>query len=182
MRYIARFVDSRLDNLTNYKKEIPNVEIYIDKNRNPIGAFVEALKMAGQDACIQMEDDCVLTSNFDVKIKNEVAKRPDAVIQFFSMRGKDITIGSRWDNNYIGLLCTYFPKGMCSDIAKYFTGSFWDANQHQVDGLDLMVDEYLKKKKQKYWICVPNLVDHIVQKSVIDPRRSSKRVSKTFIK
>ena len=91
MRYIARFVDSRFDNLDVYKKEIPNIEVYVDRNKNPIGAFIEALKMAGDDACIQMEDDCILTSNFDRKINEEVSKHPDSVIQFFSMRSKDLT-------------------------------------------------------------------------------------------
>lgn len=182
MRYIARFVDSRMDNLEVYKKEIPNVEVYIDRNRNPIGAFIEALKMAGDDACVQMEDDCILTSDFDRKINEEVAKHPDSVIQFFSMRSKDLTVGSRWDNRYIMGQCTYYPNGKASQLVYYFKGSLWEKHQHSVDGLDLLVDEFLKHNREKYWICVPNLVDHIVQKSVIDPRRSQKRVSKTFIK
>ena len=182
MRYIARFVDNRLDNLVEYKKEIKNIEVYIDRNKNPIGAFVEALKMADDDACVQMEDDCILTSNFDEKIKQEIAKNPDSIIQFFSMRTKDLTIGSRWDNNYIMAQCTYYPKGKCKEIVNFFKGSFWDINQHNIDGLDSMVNDFLKQNKEKYWICVPNLVDHIVQKSIIDPRRSTKRVSKTFIK
>jgi hypothetical protein len=182
MRYIARFVDSRFDNLDVYKKEIPNIEVYVDRNKNPIGAFIEALKMAGDDACIQMEDDCILTSNFDRKINEEVSKHPDSVIQFFSMRSKDLTIGSRWDSRYLMGQCTYYPKGKASQLVDYFKGSFWDENQHEIDGLDLLVSDFLKYNRERYWICIPNLVDHIVQKSIIDPRRSPKRVSKTFIK
>ena len=181
MRYIARFVESRIGNLAEYKREIPDIEVYVDRVRNPIGAFIEALKMAGDDACVQMEDDCILTSDFRAKLEREVRQRPDSFIQFFSMRGDDITKGARWDRNYIMGQCTYYPAGRAAELIQYFKGSFWDLNQHKVDGLDMLVAEFLKSKKEKYWICVPNLVDHIEGKSVIDPRRSSKRQSKTFL-
>lgn len=181
MRYIARFVVSREANLENYRKEIPQVEVYVDRERNPIGSFVRALEMAGNDPCVQMEDDCVLCRDFDKKVQAVVAERPDSLIQFFSMRKADITVGSRWDNAYLMGQCTYYPAGACASLLKYFKGSVWDLRQHEVDGLDLLVRDWLRHHKQKYWICVPNLVDHIVQKSVIDPRRSSKRVSKTFV-
>lgn len=181
MRYIARFVESRMGHLADYRREIPDIEIYVDRDRNPVGAFIEALKLAGDDACVQMEDDCILAYNFTDKLEREVKLHPDSFIQFFSMRGDDLTKGARWDRNYIMGQCTYYPPGRAAELVRYFKNSFWDLNQHKVDGLDLLVAEFLKSKKEKYWICVPNLVDHIEGKSVIDPRRSSKRQSKTFI-
>jgi hypothetical protein len=46
-----------------------------------------------------------------------------------------------------------------------------------------MVADYLASTKQRYWINCPNLVDHIVGKSIIDPRRAStNRQSFTFVK
>jgi len=46
--------------------------------------------------------------------------------------------------------------------------------------LDTMIGDWLKKRKERYWVVVPNLADHQIGKSAIDSRRSSKRVSKTF--
>ena len=49
------------------------------------------------------------------------------------------------------------------------------------NGTDAMVRDFLKDRKEKYWIHCPSLVDHRQGKSVIDPRRSSKRQSFTFV-
>ena len=42
------------------------------------------------------------------------------------------------------------------------------------------INDFSKDIKIKYWNVCPNLVDHKIMKSRIDPRRSSKRQSFTF--
>jgi hypothetical protein len=48
------------------------------------------------------------------------------------------------------------------------------------NGTDQMVCDFLKSRREKYWLHVPSLVDHRIAVSMIDPRRSSKRQSLTF--
>ena len=100
------------------------------------------------------------------------------------MRNDDLTIGSRWDNNFIANLCFYIPKNHANAIIEwhkdYWVPSNYEGNM-PTSASDLFVRSYLKKKiKKKYWIVIPNLVDHRIGKSAIDKRRSSKRISKTF--
>lgn len=49
-----------------------------------------------------------------------------------------------------------------------------------MSGLDLMVADWLKGRREKYWIHVPSLVQHRTLPSLIDSRRSTKRQSQTF--
>lgn len=180
--YVARFVEERLGNLSGYQSQIPNISIYVDYERNPIGAFINALKIAGDNPCVMFEDDVLLCDNFIQRSNEAILRHPDSVIQFFSMRGKDIEVGSRWDNDFIMAQCVYLPRNYARLITEYFKGTVWDLNQHTINGLDLLIRDFLKSRKEKYWIECPNLVDHRIGKSVIDSRRSSKRISKTFKK
>ncbi len=43
-----------------------------------------------------------------------------------------------------------------------------------------MVADFLKERHMRYYIHVPSLVEHRIGKSLIDPRRSSRRQSLTF--
>ena len=182
MQYIVRAVESRLDHVGGYGAQIPEVKVLVDRQRKIIGHFIKALAEAGNDACVQMEDDVVLCDNFKERIETEIAKHPEALIQFFSMRKKDIDIGSRWDNNFINLQCFYLPPTYARQICEWFPRTPWDYSQDEIDGADSMMDDWLKSRKEKYWICVPNLVNHVIGSSVIDKRRFKNRVSKTFKK
>ena len=179
------------ETFANYVIErIPNLIISYDNFTDP-GKFKntsyknaqKAWKLAGEEACVQLEDDIILCNNFITKIEKAISERPNDVIQFFSMRKTDLTIGSRWDagRNYLMAQCTYFPAKISSGILSF--SKKYDNIGHKSHPLDSMVADYLASTKQKYWINCPSLVDHIVGKSMIDPRRAStNRQSFTFVK
>ena len=132
-----------------------------------------------------MEDDIILCDNFYNKIMKVIAERPHDVIQFYSMRKKDLTVGSRYEygGNFLCHLCYYLPQGMAKEVYKHSL-EFEDSceyGEHRSPN-DLVTRSYFQKHKIKYWLHIPNLVDHKVGKSMIDPRRSSKRQSLTFKK
>ena len=114
------------------------------------------------------------------KIALEIEKRPDDVIQFFSMRKDDLTIGSRYINGgrFCMNQCFYLPAGMSRDILDYMDS--WGRYAEHPTGYDILMADFFKSRKIKYWNVCPNLVDHAQGKSRIDPRRSSKRQSFTF--
>ena len=181
VRMIVKAVPDRIDYIKYLKENIPNSEWCIDKNKSAWDTFLRSLEMAGDDPCVHMEEDIILTSNFELKLNRVIEEMPETFIQFFSMRKKDLTEGSRWDNNFLMNQCWYAPSGYSSKILKF--AKDWAVNNLEIhpSGTDTMVCDFLKSRKEKYWIHCPSLVDHRVSKSMIDPRRSSKRQSLTFV-
>jgi hypothetical protein len=177
-RIIIRAVRERQPYVDYLMENLPDAEVCWDTTRNAMNTFLDALRMAGDDPVIHMEDDAVLAENFRERVQAEIAKRPNTVIQFFSMRKDDIEVGCRMDGNFLAAVCFYFPAGYSKELLAYFP--IWGNRKIHPTGLDTMIGDWLKKRKERYWIVVPNLANHQIGKSAIDSRRSSKRVSKTF--
>lgn len=186
MRIIIRAVPSRLSMVEYLKKHLPQAEVLMDNNDPALDGkvkcmltFKRALAAAGRGACLHMEDDAVLTRDFAAKAEVAIAARPDRVIQFFSMRKDDATVGSRWDRSFMMTQCFYLPPLYSAAIVAHAPD--WQARHPEhPGGIDLLVADWLKRRKEAYWIHCPSLVDHRVAKSAASPGRSSKRQSKTF--
>lgn len=164
-------------------QHLEDAEFCFDKDHNPMETFLRSLEMAGDDPVIHMEDDIIITKDFSKKAEAAIAEHPDSIIQFFSMRQADLTTGSRWDSGskYLMNQCWYSPPGYCPTLLDFHpiwceAGTEWDSHQ----GLDSMVAALMKRNKERYWIHCPSLVDHRVEVSLIDKRRSSRRQSFTF--
>lgn len=186
-RIIIRGVPWRQGMIDYLARELPDAEWVIDTPADPKAdnrgratqSFLRALLLAGDGPAVLMEDDVTLCPAFRRKLEAEIAARPRNVIQFFSMRSADLTVGSRWDRKYMMSQCTYFPAGYCAQLAAYLPR--WCAS-HPEDpgGYDVLVDQWLRERKEPFWIRCPSLVDHRVAASVMDRRRSSKRQARTF--
>lgn len=178
MRIIIRAVRERAEFIAYLQRELPSAEWCFDERRDAMDTFLRALNMAGDDPVVHMEEDVILCKGFLEKLEREIAARPENVVQFFSMRKADLEIGSRWDNNFLMGQCFYLPRGVSRAIYDFHT--LWPGKTIHPTGLDNMVSDWLKSRKEKYWIHVPSLVDHRVTKSAINPKRSTKRQSLTF--
>lgn len=184
MKIIIRAVRKRKDFVDKMLKQIPNAIVYYDDVfKNAMKSFLYVLETNGEDAVVILEDDIELTSNFLIKLGVALKEHEHEVVQFFSMRKSDLTIGSRYDNNYLMGQCTYFPKGYTKLLREFY--DVWKDTKNGIanpTGTDTMVNDFLRSRKENYWIHCPSLVQHLEVKSVIDSRRSSKRQSKTFQK
>lgn len=178
IRFIMRTVGDV--DLTEYTSQIPNLEICKDTTKNAMDTFKKSLEMVGESASVNMEDDIILCKDFYNEIIKEIKKRPNDVIQFFSMRGDDLKVGSRYINGSLFMMnqCFYLPKGMSKELLEYMEE--WSRYGEHPTGYDILMADFFKKNKIKYWNVCPNLVDHKVCKSRINVRRSSKRQSLTF--
>lgn len=177
-------VPQREQNLEYLSRHIPNLEVVWDQTRNAMDTFLLACSEAGDDPVVRLEDDIVLTKDFVAKVTEVVEQHPETLIQFFSMRKADLTVGSRWENgaSYLMNQCAYYPAGMSRRLIDFYHSPAWQAyTSEHPNGTDFMVQRMLQSEKQQYRLHCPSLVDHLVMKSVIDPRRSSKRQSKTFV-
>jgi hypothetical protein len=178
MRIIIRAVKERGEYIDYLKNYLPTAEWCFDEKKDAMHTFLKGMKMAGNDACIHMEEDIILTKNFLEKAKKVIVQKPFTLIQFFSMRKADLEIGSRWDNTFMMNQCHYNPPNFSRYFLEYW--EHWEDRVKEPYGYDTMMQSFLRKNKIKYWISVPSLVDHRIAKSMIDPRRSSKRQSLTF--
>ena len=180
MRIIIKAVPERQDFIEYLRRILPTAEFCFDEKKCAFDTFLRSLEMAGSDPCIHMEEDILLTQNFELKAKQVIARKPWNLIQFFSMRKKDLTEGSRWDNSFLMNQCFYAPPNYSADMRAFYDSWAVSKLEKHPNGTDQMVCDFLKAKKEKYWIHCPSLVDHRIAKSIIDPRRSSKRQSLTF--
>lgn len=183
-----RAVKSRLAEIARLKADLPAANIVLDQFSNNCGLtsqqrcflnFEYALKLAGQFAAVHMEDDVELTSNFHDKLSAEIVKRPDVLIQFFSIRPKDLELGSRWDNNFLMGQCFYVPPTMGLKILTF--SRTWTKRAQFPGGPDLMVRDFLKAHAIKYWLHVPSLVQHKRITSARNKKCTFIRQSPTFI-
>lgn len=158
--------DAAFDNLTGSQRATRN--------------FLNALDMASNDACIHMEDDAVLAEDFVAKAEATIAEHPKEVIQFFSRRGDDLVVGSRYDRTFANNVCFYLPEHYSALLAAYWRNEWSAKNPKHPSGWDLMMNDWLKSRREPYWIRCPSLADHRVSVSVIDPRRAKNRRSKSF--
>jgi len=180
VRIIIKAVPSRIEFINYLKTNLPEAEFCMDEKQSAFDTFLRSLEMAKDEACVHMEEDIIITKDFVNKLIRAINQKPFNIIQFFSMRKKDITEGSRWDNNYLMNQCFYAPPFYSKQLRQFF--DVWAPHKLEAhpNGTDQMICDFLKNKKEKYWIHCPNLVDHRIAKSAIDPRRSSKRQSLTF--
>ena len=172
----------------NIESQIPDVIInyddYKDSGKFTSTAYfnyVRAINYLQGTGGIIMEDDVVLTQNFVKKAQNALKEHPDQIIQFFSMRKKDIEIGTRKErgSNYLMAQCTYFPAEVLKEILDY-EPTFYENTKHTHSPNDVLVADALKHNKRDYVVYVPNLVDHMEERSMISSSRSTKRQSLTF--
>jgi len=185
MRIIVKTCAGREHLLPYLERHLPSRAEFCfdDTGAGAMGCFLKALELAGSDPCLHMEDDIVLTRDFESKVGEVVQAFPDAPIQFFSMRKADLTVGSRWEpgRTYLMNQCHYLPAGMGQSI--YWHWHLWaeEKKAKHPNGTDALVQDYLASNRLRYWLHCPSLVDHRKVVSAIDPRRGkTNRQSFTF--
>lgn len=164
---------------------LPQAEIcFDDTGLGAMGCFLKACRMHPRLGVVHLEDDVILTRDFVRKCSEAVAARPFTPIQFFSMRKKDLTVGSRMEPGRTFMMnqCHYFPPGMGTALVAFYENEWDPGEKHRnPHGYDILIAAYLHSRRLSYWLHVPSLVDHRVGKSFINPKRAStNRQSLTF--
>lgn len=187
IKIVIKYMEARKPFVDEMLKQLPNAILIKggelkDTAKDTILTFQKGLMAAGNDATLQLQDDAELCDNFLTKFYAEVEKRPYDVIQLFSMRKADLTEGSRYDDGgkFLANVAVYFPPGMAKAILEY--SYTWRRIKQYPSADDFIVRDFLKDNGINYWIVVPNLVNHRETRSLINPKRSSKRRSLTFVK
>lgn len=182
MRYIVMAMESRKYIVDYLQANIPNLEIVWDTKRNATATWRDMLHCMGDGSAVVLEDDVVITTNFQEKVEKVIVEHSDELIQFHSRTTDDIFIGPRLRAgiSFYNNQCLYYPAGMGKALLEY-ADSHPEIFKKDPTGYDRCTAFYMQNNKMKYWNHVPSLVDHLPVESLIDPRRSRFRVATTFI-
>ncbi len=120
MRIIIKAVKDRQEFIDYLAERLPHAEFCFDEKRCAFDTFLRSLEMAGDDPAIHMEEDILITKDFVKKANAVITGKPFNLIQFFSMRKKDITVGSRWDNDFLMNQCFYAPPMYSKQMRNFY--------------------------------------------------------------
>lgn len=174
MLYVIRAVRERKEFVDEILKQIPDAIVYWDDE------FHDAMKsylyvcehiIKGQPAVL-LEDDLILTSDFKTKCEDVIAKYPKMLIKFFDLSKVNVAPHFKSGRQYCSSLCEYFPEGFSLKVVKAY--DTWPLKEKEPNAYDYLVG-YAWGYSNKFLTWCPSLVQHRVAKSVINPRRSSKR-------
>jgi hypothetical protein len=162
---------------------LPEAQVFFDTQKNATLNFLNMLAGLGDDAGLLMEDDILLTDNFRFKVKEEVRRKGNTMINFFAMNRKDDRlIGSRYipGRQFNSNCCVWYPPGYAARILDFYEK--WPRREKELKGhgFDYLVADFLDSQGLVYWARVPALVQHRVGVSAIDPRRPRNRIARLF--
>lgn len=166
--------------ISELKKTIPNLVVITDYRRDAMGSFLNAITYTDKPF-VHLEDDIELCNGFMEKITSAIAQYPNQIINFFSLRKKDYELGRPYEelgSKFMMNQCNYFPAGYGAEIAEFY--KTWERKIEHPTGYDILMADWMKSKKMKYIQWFPHLVNHLECKSLINPRRSSKRTDINF--
>lgn len=191
MRVLIRsvpWIPERAENARALAILIPSAEIVWDTEPgDSYQNMIRALRIAGDESCLHLEDDITPTENFMAKVVERVNARygPYAgakeVHQFFSKRAADLEQGTRLipGRDFSFTCAFYLPAGM-ADAADFLER--WPKRAAKPSWYDYALADYFSKHRRSYYNHVPSLVQHNRWKSSIDPRRgTTNRQSPTFV-
>lgn len=180
MLYVVRAVRERKAFVDEILKQIPDAIVYWDD------VFHDAMKsylyvcehiIKGQPAVL-LEDDIVLTSNFRQKAESVIAEYPKILINFFSLSRKYTKPHFKKGREYCMNQCEYFPEGFSLKVVEAYKN--WEGKKDNPTAYDFLVG-YAWGGNKPYLVWCPSLVQHREGKSIINPKRSSRRQSITFV-
>ncbi len=183
-RVIIRAVPWNIERAANARalKRATGGRIVWDTTHDAYDTFLAALRFAAPGPAIHLEDDILLTSDWGRKVQEVIASHADEVVQFFSRRQADLTVGSRHcpGRDFLWATCFYVPGRLCQPMIDYC--AHWEGRRPPpTTELDTSIGAFLADAREDYWLHVPSLVQHRRWKSVVRPGRSTHRQSATFV-
>ena len=178
MIYVVQAVKEREAYVTEILRQVPEAIVYYDEFHDVQKAYLHICKdIIKGEPCVLMQDDIILTSDFKNKIESVISSYPDTLINFFSLSKKYLTPHWKKGREHCMAQCEYYPKGFSLDVVRVYEE--WKSRYKETSAIDFLAG-YAWGNNKPYLVWCPSLVQHRVAKSVIDPKRSSKRQSITF--
>jgi GR25 family glycosyltransferase involved in LPS biosynthesis len=180
MMYLIHCVESRRELVERIAQQLPAAETKIctDYSGNAMKGFLYALTAIDRAPCVMLEDDVELTRDFTAKAEQAIAERPNTIIKFFDL--SKIKTHSRYEpgGKFCSSCCIYLPAGYALVILDFY--GIWPRKAEHPTYYDYLIGDFLKSRREKYYVHCPSLVQHLPVVSVVNRKRSRFRQSITF--
>ena len=179
MKYIVQAVESRKFYVQQVQMALDDVEVLYDWSGDALAAFISTLEMAVGQAHVHLEDDIILSSNFDADVQKAVDRYPGWVINFFSPTRYEYETQVTEGKKFSCAQAVYLPEGYSTAIIEFAHRKGLDTWR---DGqlLDFIIRDFLHERREDYILHHPSLVQHRESESLIDPSRPNKRQARNF--
>lgn len=161
-RIIVRTVPEREDYAAYLRDRLPEAEWCVDRAHDPVGNFLAALTLQGDDDAIHLDDDVVLARDWRILAEGHLAVRRGHPIQWFSARPKADERGARWERHFIGTQCFHLPGRLAPGAVEWF--DTWPGSPHPSLHpqrlFDVGLGAYLRSLDERVWVTCPSLVQH----------------------
>jgi len=141
-------------------------EVVRDTDKNACHTLCRALD--SDNAMIIMEDDIELCKNFYEKAMNEIEKRPNSFIMFYSSRKQEIDEkenqekGLPYSRLYVTTQAYYVPSWIWKTLTEFLKTN-WHANNHR---WSIWISKWLIRNWIERYLVQPSLVQHLNNGSV----------------
>ena len=178
MLYIIKAVQERKLFVDEILKKIPNAIVYYDKEHDAQKSYLYICEnIIKQQPCVLLQDDIILTENFQEKIEKIIQQYPNMLISFFDMvTGKQPVF--REGKKFRFSQCVYHPPGFSKKVLESYPK--WKYRNNPVSYCDKLMG-FAWGEEQDYLLWIPSLVQHRSCISAINEERSRHRISPTFI-
>lgn len=174
MRVIIRAVPARAGELHDYLRErLPDATWLMEQDEVSKAAgtraLIRAFREQGTAGAVHLEDDVILTRDFNAKVAAAVGPYWTRMVQMFSQRKEDTKVGSRWEagSSFINAQAFYVPGSLAAPLADFYENDLdWD-NWPGGTPMDAGIATFLKERKLRYRVHVPSLVQHRGVKSTV---------------
>lgn len=158
--------------------QCPGSTIAIDAHADPYEHFCRVLRQSGNVDTMHIEDDAILADQFMERASAVISNKPGSIVQFYSRFINDVRQGSRWERRFVGGVGFFLPGWFAPIILRFLEN--WPRRDLNPTAWDVAIGHWLTQERREYWLQVPNLIDHRVGPSLVDPSRPMDRRSYTF--
>src|SRR5262245_17686874 len=159
-------------------------ELVLDSERDSYQTMLSALERQGDEGAWHLEDDVLPTSRWLDKARWLVSLRGSAVIQAYSDRTKDVTIGARWEpgGTLTGNQCFYVPGTIAPAMREALEqwDPYLDDPVKSMGQYDYAMADFMRRDGLRYWRATPSHVQHRHAPSLLQHHRAG-RTSRTFV-
>ena len=175
LKFIIQAVKSRQEYVNNMLQHVPDAIVHWDRTGDNILGSIHALRRAGPNPVVMMEDDLILCRNFRTRITSAILTKPNAIIKFFFWRNPGETqeftqpFWCIWD----GSQCYYLPSGYARMLSDFMKNNPKKAGPQR--DKDTLVSKFCYEHKPELIHWKASLAQHIVGPSAESTKRYDRR-------
>lgn len=175
IHYFIRTTNERKLDVSISRELGEDYTLLVDTEHNPVGSFINQLKIISKYDSILLEDDVVLCKDFKQYVEDVISNYPNHIINFFTKPNDWFTTHTTL-KDFRYNQCTYYPKSLSDKVADEII-NFYKMYKY---GYDVLEDLALRKLDIPHVQYRPCLVQHKDIKSIINPQ-GIKRITPYFI-